>query len=88
LGGPDDIVNLFPACGECNSMKSDHRLETFRKAIQTYHEKAGSVVAERFGSIQVIGPPTVIFWFEKQGYEFPMDVVYAMMERNGALDGI
>ncbi len=81
-GGPDDIMNLFPACKDCNTLKNDSHLETFRRTIETYHEKCGVAVASRFGSVQVIGPITVVFWFEKQGYQFPYDLIKAMMGIN------
>ena len=79
-GGPDDIMNLFPACKDCNTLKSDSHIETFRKTIEKYHEKSGVVIASRFGSIQIIGPIQVEFWFEKQGYIFPEELVKAMIE--------
>lgn len=81
-GGPDDIMNFFPACKYCNALKNDSSLEAFRTTIQTYHEKAGVVVSERFGTIKILGPTKIEFWFEKQGYIFPEDLIKAMMSQN------
>lgn len=79
-GGPEDIVNYFPACKYCNTLKNSLHLEQFRSTIEKYHTKCGAVVAERFGSIQIIGPITVVFWFEKQGYVFPEALVKSMIQ--------
>lgn len=84
-GGPDDIVNFFPACKHCNILKNASNLEQFRKIIEEYHTKAGAIISERFGMIQIFGPMKVEFWFEKQGYKFPYETVYAMMNINGSL---
>jgi len=81
-GGPDDVVNLFPACKHCNTLKNKLSLESFRKCIETYHEKAGVIVSERFGILKVIAPIKVEFWFEKQGFIFPYDLVKSMMNIN------
>lgn len=78
-GGPDDIMNFFPACKWCNTLKNSLTLEQFRKCIENYHLKAGVIVSERFGILKVIAPLDVEFWFEKQGYKFPEDLVKAMM---------
>lgn len=82
-GGPDDIMNFFPACKYCNTLKNALSLEQFRKCIEDYHLKAGVIVSERFGILKVIAPTTVRFWFEEQGYVFPEDLVKAMMSQNG-----
>lgn len=78
-GGPDDIMNFFPACKYCNVLKNASTLEQFRTCIKTYHLKAGVVISERFGIIKVLGEMPVEFWFEKQGYTFPEELVKAMM---------
>lgn len=82
-GGPDDIMNFFPACKYCNTLKNALSLEQFRKCIEDYHTKAGVIVSERFGALKIIGPIKVVFHFEKQGYVFPEELVKAMMSRNG-----
>ena len=82
-GGPEDIMNFFPACKYCNTLKNAYSLEQFRHMIETYHLKAGVVVLERFGIINVLGPVPIVFWFEKQGYTFPEELVKSMMEING-----
>lgn len=82
-GGPDDIMNYFPACKECNSLKSALSLEQFRTSIKTYCLKPGVIVAERFQTLKIYGPTEVKFWFEKQGYHFPEDLIKAMMKING-----
>ena len=84
-GGVDDIMNFFPACKYCNVLKNASTLEGFRKTIEEYHLKAGVVVSERFGILQVIGPKPVVFWFEKQGYVFPEELVKAMMKAKGSI---
>lgn len=81
-GGPDDIMNFFPACKYCNTLKNALSLEQFRKCIEDYHLKAGVIVSERFGILTVHGSVPVVFWFEKQGYVFPEELVKAMMGRN------
>jgi hypothetical protein len=78
-GGPEDINNYFPACKHCNSLKNSYSLESFRRTIEDYHTKAGVIVSERFGILQVIGPVKVVFWFEKQGYVFPEELVRTLM---------
>lgn len=78
-GGPDHLANFFPACRHCNLLKSDSTLDQFRKCVEDYHEKSGSIVAERFGSIKILGPIKVEFWFEKHGYTFPEELVRALM---------
>lgn len=78
-GGPDDIMNFFPACKYCNTLKNALSLEQFRKCIEEYHTKAGVIVSERFGILKVIAPTKVVFHFEKQGYVFPEELVKAMM---------
>ena len=78
-GGPDDIMNFFPACKYCNTLKNASTLEQFRTCIATYHLKAGCIISERFGMIKIVGEMPVVFWFEKQGYTFPEDLVKAMM---------
>lgn len=80
-GGPEDINNYFPACKECNSLKNSFSLEQFRKSIEEYHKKAGVIISERFGILQVIGPVKVTFWFETQGYAFPEELVRAIMRK-------
>lgn len=82
-GGPDDIMNFFPSCSHCNILKNCLTLEQFRKTIEEYHLKAGVILSERFHILKVIAPVKVFFWFEKQGYVFPEDLVKAMMYRNG-----
>lgn len=82
-GGPDDIMNFFPACRYCNILKNALTLEQFRKTIEDYHTKAGVIISERFGILKVIAPVKVEFWFEKQGYEFPEELVKAMMGVSG-----
>lgn len=81
-GGPDDIMNFFPACKYCNTLKNALTLEQFRSCIADYHLKAGVVLSERFGILTIIGPTKIEFWFEKQGYVFPEDLVKAMMGRH------
>lgn len=80
-GGPEDIMNFFPACKYCNSLKNALSLEQFRKSVEDYHLKAGVVLSERFGILHVISAKPVEFWFEKQGYRFPEELVKAMMGR-------
>jgi 5-methylcytosine-specific restriction endonuclease McrA len=81
-GGPDDIMNFFPACKYCNTLKNSLSLEQFRTCIEEYHKKAGVIVSERFGILKVIAPVKVEFWFEKQGYTFPYDLIKSMMRIN------
>lgn len=38
-GGTDDLENLVPCCGDCNSLKGVHDLEVFR--IRLAFKKAG-----------------------------------------------
>ena len=78
-GGPDDIMNLFPACRHCNILKNRMDLLQFRKCIEDYHLKSGVIISERFGILKVIAPVNIQFYFEKVGYEFPYDLVKAMM---------
>lgn len=78
-GGPDDIMNFFPACKYCNTLKNALSLEQFRKTISDYHLKAGVIISERFGILTVHGSMPIEFWFEKQGYTFPEELVKAMM---------
>lgn len=85
-GGPDDIMNFFPACKYCNTLKNALSLEQFRKTIAEYHTKAGVIVSERFGILKVIAPMPIEFWFEKQGYVFPEDLIKAMMRRHSESD--
>lgn len=82
-GGPDDIMNFFPACKYCNTLKNSWSLEQFRKTIADYHLKAGVIISERFGILTVHGSMPIEFWFEKQGYTFPEELVKAMMNRSG-----
>lgn len=82
-GGPDDIMNFFPACRYCNILKNALTLDQFRKCIEEYQSKAGVIVSERFGALKIIGPITVVFHFETQGYVFPEELVKAMMSQNG-----
>lgn len=84
-GGPDDIMNFFPACKYCNSLKNALSLEEFRKTVENYRLKAGVIIAERFGILKVLNPMKVEFWFEKQGYVFPEDLVKAMMDQGETL---
>lgn len=78
-GGPDDLMNFFPSCKYCNSLKNSLNLEQFRTCIEDYHKKAGVIVSERFGALTILGPIKVTFFFEKHGFTFPEDLVKAMM---------
>ncbi len=80
-GGPDDIMNFFPACKHCNILKNANSLEFFRMTLENYHNRSGCIIAERLGSIKIIGPIIVKFWYEKQGYTFPEELVKAIMYR-------
>lgn len=82
-GGIDDILNFFPACKHCNTLKNSSSLDVFRKCIEDYHLKAGVIVSERFGILKVVAPVKVQFWFEKQGYVFPFETVYELMAKYG-----
>lgn len=79
-GGVDDIVNFFPACKHCNTIKTDYSLEAFRAYLEGRTVKSLFIVAERFGMIQIQPPVKIQFWFEKQGYKFPFDQVEAMIK--------
>lgn len=82
-GGPDDIMNFFPACKYCNTLKNSLSLEQFRKCIGDYHLKAGVIVSERFGILKIISPKPIVFYYETQGYTFPEELVKAMMSQKG-----
>lgn len=78
-GGPDDIMNLFPSCRHCNALKNAYTIETFRIFLESQYLRSAMIVAERFEMIKILGPVKVKFWFEKQGYTFPEELVKAMM---------
>jgi len=82
-GGVDDIMNFFPACKHCNTLKNASSLEQFRTCIHDYYKKSGVVISERFGILKVIAPMEIVFWYEKQGYVFPYETVLAMMNKRG-----
>lgn len=82
-GGVDDIMNFFPACKHCNTLKNSFSLEQFRKCIHDYYKKSGVIISERFGILKIIAPMKIEFWYEKQGYVFPYETVLAMMNKRG-----
>jgi 5-methylcytosine-specific restriction endonuclease McrA len=69
--GNNDAENYNPCCSSCNSLKSTHNIEQFRKVVgsrinvlnQTSSEYRA---AKRFGLIKETNH-AVIFYFEKQG---------------------
>lgn len=81
-GGVDDIMNYFPACRECNTVKNSFSLEQFRTILESIPFRGLAVIGERLGMLQIYGPVKVVFHFEKQGHKFDYEVVEAMMYRN------
>lgn len=64
-GGNSRIENLIPSCRDCNAMKYDSDIETFRKKIvstisETFH---GRIVAKYYD----LSEKPIIFYFEKDG---------------------
>jgi hypothetical protein len=83
--GPDDIMNLMPACSKCNNYKSSLTLEQFRHEIQMQVERARKYsvnfrMAERFKQITV-NETKIMFHFEKIGQTFDEELVKAQMRR-------
>jgi hypothetical protein len=78
-GGPDDIMNFYPACKHCNTIKNSYSIEQFRANLEGQTIRSIMIVAERFGMIKIIAPVKIQFWYEKQGYVFPEELVKAMM---------
>lgn len=64
-GGNSKIANLIPCCFDCNAMKYDSDIETFRKKIgatlhDTFH---GRIIAKYYNPDE----KPIIFYFEKEG---------------------
>lgn len=84
-GGVDDILNLFPSCKHCNMVKTNYSLEGFKEFLEGRTLKSIFIVAERFNMIKIHGPVKIQFEFERQGYEFPSELVMEMVRRENVL---
>lgn len=65
----DVVDNLFPACVQCNLLKSSSSVEGFRRNIASQVEKATDYsnhfrTALRFDQVKITQSP-IVFWFEK-----------------------
>jgi HNH endonuclease len=85
-GGVDDILNFFPACKHCNTLKNSFSLVQFRTMLENGPNKSMTIVLDRFEMIKIIGPVKVVFWYEKQGYVFPYETVLELMKQTSVLN--
>lgn len=65
----DVVENMYPACVQCNLLKSSSSVEGFRKNLSRQVEKAIEYnnhfrTALRFGQVQLT-ESSIVFWFER-----------------------
>lgn len=69
--GNNELENLNPSCGSCNSSKSSFELEVWRtelekKTFRLTRDSSSFRILERFGLVKLTGDK-ITFYFERYG---------------------